>query len=62
MTYFHQLLKSFEDTHGAVVTYMTAGTSAGIGIWFQNHWLMALSGVAVCIRIGIDIPRLINIL
>lgn len=41
------------------MTYAASATTAGVGVWLGQNWFLVLSAIAVLIRIGIDVPKLI---
>jgi hypothetical protein len=49
-----------EQTYGAAMTYTAAAMNAGVGHWMGENWFLILSAIAVLIRIGIDLSKLIQ--
>lgn len=43
------------------MTYTAAVLNVGVGHWIGENWFLILSAIAVLIRIGIDLPKLIQV-
>ena len=54
------MIQKIEELYGGAMTYAAAAANAGMASWVGNNWFLILSAVAVLIRIGIDIPRLLK--
>lgn len=52
------ILNKFEDGYGALSSYSASVALAGAGMWLANNWFLALSAVAVVIRIAVDLKKL----
>jgi hypothetical protein len=48
-----------EQSTGAMQTYAAATIAGSVGFFSDINWLAILSCIAVLVRIGIDIPRLL---
>lgn len=55
-----QYIQKAEQAYGSVMTYAAAAGNAGVAAWIGNNWFMLISALAVIIRIGIDLPKLID--
>jgi len=55
------MLKEIEQNYGAAMTYTASAANAGVGMWAEQNWFLILSAVALLIRIGIDLPKLIKV-
>jgi len=47
-----------EDGYGAASSYAASLTLVGAGMWLTNNWFLALSALAVIIRIAVDLKKL----
>ncbi len=56
-----KMLERIEQNYGAAMTYTASAANAGVGMWAAEHWFLILSAVALLIRIGIDLPKLIKV-
>ena len=55
------MLQRIEENFGAAMTYTASAANAGVGVWAEQNWFLLLSAVAILIRIGIDLPKLISV-
>jgi len=55
------MLQRIEENYGAAMTYTASAANAGVGMWAEQNWFLILSAVALLIRIGIDLPKLIRV-
>lgn len=51
-------MSRFEQTYGAFFTYAASLSTVGVGAWLGENWFLALSAVAVIIRMAIDLDTL----
>ncbi len=55
------MLEKIESNYGAAMTYTASAANAGVGMWMEHNWFLILSAVALLIRIGIDLPKLMRV-
>jgi len=55
------MLQRIEENYGAAMTYTASAANAGVGMWMENNWFLLLSALAILIRIGIDLPKLMRV-
>jgi sulfatase maturation enzyme AslB (radical SAM superfamily) len=57
---FRTVSQKLEESYGAMMTYSTSIVTVSVGTWMGENWFLILSAIAVMIRIGIDVPKLLE--